>query len=85
MNRKLTLSIDDNVINLAKDYAKQQGRSLSSVVEEYLKSLSTYRINREQVTEDPLIEELWGSVKNKTNFSEDELLQKALMDKYLRP
>ncbi len=84
MNKKLTLSINKSVINSAKSYAKQQGRSLSSVVEEYLKSLSSERINQEQIAKDHLIEELWGSVKNRTSLSEGELLESALMEKYLR-
>lgn len=36
MNSKLTLSIDQSVIEKAKRYASEQGRSLSGIVEEYL-------------------------------------------------
>lgn len=40
MNTKLTLTIDESVIKQAKDYAAKQGRSLSAVVENYLKAVS---------------------------------------------
>lgn len=37
---KLTLSIQKQVIDSAKEYAKSQGRSPSKYIEEYLKSVS---------------------------------------------
>ncbi|WP_316827880.1 DUF6364 family protein [Pedobacter miscanthi] len=40
MNTKLTLTIDKSVIKQAKAYAEQQGRSLSAVVENYLKAVT---------------------------------------------
>jgi hypothetical protein len=39
MNTKLTLSIQEEVIKKAKDYARQNERSLSDLVENYLKAL----------------------------------------------
>ena len=39
MTTKLTLTIDDSVIAIAKKYAKQNGKSLSDIVENYLMSL----------------------------------------------
>ena len=36
MNQKLTLSIDSSAIARGKDYAKRNGRSLSSMVESFL-------------------------------------------------
>lgn len=36
MNKKLTLSLNANVIDRAKEYANDCGRSLSSVIEEFL-------------------------------------------------
>ena len=47
MATKLTLSIEEQVIESAKEYAKKQGRSLSSIVEEYLNQLVI--INNEQI------------------------------------
>lgn len=39
MNAKLTLTIEEDVIFLAKKYAAENNRSLSDLVENYLKSL----------------------------------------------
>jgi len=37
---KLTLSVDDVVVERAKDYAAQQGTSVSQLVERYLDAVS---------------------------------------------
>ena len=39
MRGKLTLNIDKEIISLAKKFAKDNGKSPSSVVEKYLKTL----------------------------------------------
>lgn len=44
MDAKLTLKLDKDVIEKAKEYAAAQERSLSNLVESYLKSL----VNREK-------------------------------------
>ena len=40
MNTKLTLTIDDSIIDRAKAYAKDKGRSLSDLIENYLKAIT---------------------------------------------
>ena len=40
MNTKLTLSIEQSLIEKAKRYAKGKGRSLSDIVENYLKIIT---------------------------------------------
>ena len=40
MNTKLTLSIDKSTIEQAKVYAKEQGTSVSKLVENYLKMIT---------------------------------------------
>ncbi len=37
MNKKLTLTIEQELISRAKKYAKDKGRSLSDLVENYFK------------------------------------------------
>ncbi len=37
---KLTLSVDDSVVSVAKRYAKQRGVSVSAMVEAYLASVA---------------------------------------------
>jgi len=85
MNTKLTLSIEEEVIELAKQYAKQEGRSLSNIVEEYLKSISAKRIKKESAESefDPLVEELCGSVKIPIDKSYKELIGDEKFKKYL--
>ena len=41
MITKLTLTIEDEVIDSAKDYAKSKGKSLSKIVENYLRLISS--------------------------------------------
>ncbi len=84
MNSKLTLSVNQLVIEEAKQYAKSSGKSLSSIVEEYLKSLtSEEKITRKKRTL-KIVQELKGSVKlpeDSTTYK--ELLQDSLIEKYL--
>ena len=40
MAAKLTLTINEDVINAAKEYARRNGKSLSGIVEHYLQAIS---------------------------------------------
>ena len=40
MNTKLALTIEHKIIERAKNYAKEKNRSLSDLIENYLKSLT---------------------------------------------
>ncbi|MGB1451779.1 MAG: DUF6364 family protein, partial [Marinirhabdus sp.] len=40
MNTKLTLTIERKIIEKAKNYAKGKNRSLSDIIENYLKTLT---------------------------------------------
>ncbi|WP_338424033.1 DUF6364 family protein [Galbibacter pacificus] len=40
MNTKLTLTIEKEIIERAKNYAKEKNRSLSDIIENYLKMLT---------------------------------------------
>jgi hypothetical protein len=80
---KLTLSINQMVIDEAKEYAKSSGKSLSSIVEEYLKSLTKTGKSNHKKTSMELVRELKGSVKLPKDFtSYKEILQDALVEKY---
>lgn len=85
MSNKLTLHIDSQIIRQAKLYAKSTGRSLSGIVEEYLKSLSEVKPNKIEEDTDLLVKSLWGSVKPpKEEKKHKELLQNALVEKYIQ-
>ncbi len=82
---KLTLSINQTVIDGAKEYAKSNGKSLSRIVEEYLKSLSKPEKSEKSIPPNKLVMELKGSVKMPKKFtSYKDLLQDALLEKYLQ-
>ena len=85
MQTKLTLTIEQDVIQSAKEYAKKQKRSLSNIVEEYLKSLSTIKSKDKRTKFSKIVNELKGSVKDPDkNKTYKELLQEVLIEKHLR-
>jgi hypothetical protein len=81
MNTKLTLTIDDKVIDSAKKYAREKGKSLSDIVENYLKSI-ILKEDKEDTSISPKILKLMGSVKLPPNFEYKAALGKALAKKY---
>lgn len=60
MNTKLTLNLDKDVIEEAKNYAKYNKVSLSKLIENYLHSLTQKKERNEQVS--PLVESLTGII-----------------------
>ena len=60
MNTKLTLNIDQNVIEEAKSYAKNNSVSLSKLIENYLFSLTKKNNHTTKVS--PLVESLTGVI-----------------------
>lgn len=77
MNTKLTLTIDESVIKQAKAYAEKQGRSLSAVVENYLKAVT----KKEKVVSNddelsPIIKSLM--LRPKVNLPDDYDYKKEL-------
>ncbi len=60
MNTKLTLNIDQNVIEEAKSYAKNHRVSLSKLIENYLLSLTNKNEEKSKVS--PLVESLTGVI-----------------------
>ena len=69
MNTKLTLSLDKNIINKAKKYAKNRNKSISKIVENYLKNIV---VNNDDEELTPIVSELIGSVKNfNVNMKDD--------------
>ncbi len=84
MNTKLTLSVNQIVIEEAKKYAKSSGKSLSSIVEEYLKSLALKEETNKKESSLKIVRELKGSIKLPDDFtSYKEILQGARLEKYL--
>ena len=79
MITKLTLTIDDEVVSSAKKYARVKGKSLSAVVEHYLKSVSG-PMEREQSLS-PRILKMKGVIKLPEGFDYKTQLGKAMSEK----
>jgi hypothetical protein len=82
MNTKLTLTIEDFVIEKAKNYARQEGRSLSDLVENYLKAI-TSSTEIKEVELSPVVKSLRGSFKAPDDMDYKEELARRLSEKYL--
>jgi hypothetical protein len=82
MDGKLTLNINKDVARKAKVYAKKEGRSLSDLVENYLKLL-TKDIAKEDSDYSPRVKALLGSVTLPRDFDYKKELVDTLVKKYL--
>lgn len=84
MSTKLTLTVDQNVIESAKQYARKNRRSLSNIIEEYLKSLTENTKERKKPNLSKIVKELKGSVKDPApTKSYKEILTDELIKKHL--
>jgi hypothetical protein len=81
MDKKLTLSLDQTIIERAKAYAKSNNTSLSKLIESYLNSLTKKR-NREKSKITPLVESLSGVIDLPGDFDEKKAYSEYLMEKY---
>ncbi|MBK8657104.1 MAG: hypothetical protein IPN20_25100 [Haliscomenobacter sp.] len=82
MNTKLTLTIEEEVIKTAKEYAKEKGQSLSDLVENYFKLITKDRreIQPEQLS--PRIQRLRGIMTIDEDFDYKKVLTEELSKKY---
>jgi len=80
MQTKLTLRLEDHLISQAKSYAERAGKSVSQIVAEYFKLLTSERITPAQPAT-PITRSLRGILKGVTLDEED--YQKHLEEKHL--
>lgn len=80
MTTKLTLSIDDQVVESAKKYARSKGKSLSGIVENYLKSISNSKSGVTEIS--PRVRKLMGSIQLPGDFEYKTALKNAIGKKY---
>lgn len=80
MTTKLTLTIDDSVITIAKKYAKDKGKSLSDIIENYLMSLTSKESKEDSIS--PKVLKLMGVIKLQQDFDYKTELTKGLSKKY---
>lgn len=82
MNTKLTLTIEQSLIEKAKKYAKGKGRSLSDIVENYFKAIVN-EDNSKVIDSAPITSSLRGSFKASKDFDYKKELSESLLKKYL--
>lgn len=83
MNTKLTLTIEQEIIERAKNYAKSKNRSLSDIIENYLKMLTKSERNQKGAKLNPIVKSLKGSFKMPKNMNYKKELGNRLEEKYL--
>jgi hypothetical protein len=81
MDTKLTLKLDNSIIEQAKTYAKNKNTSLSKLVESYLGLLVDPQ-NIQEVT--PLVKSLSGLIELPKNFDYKKDYKKHLSNKYAK-
>ncbi len=82
MNAKLTLTIEQAVIDKAKKYAKEKERSLSDLIESYLKTLPVDNL-QDEIELTPIVKSLKGTFSTPKEFDYKEELSNSLSKKYL--
>ncbi|APS37470.1 hypothetical protein SAMN04488033_108129 [Salegentibacter agarivorans] len=82
MNTKLTLTIEQEIIKRAKDYAKEKNRSLSDIIENYLKMLTKEEQKQKDRKLNPIVKSLKGSFKMPKDMDYKKELRNRLEEKY---
>ncbi len=68
MDTKLTLKLDNSIIELAKSYAKDNNISLSKLIESYLQAVTIKKKKKFEIS--PLVESLTGVIETKGSSRE---------------
>lgn len=81
MDKKLTLKLDQNVIEKAKSYAKTKNISLSKLIENHLDFLTD---SKEKIAVTPFVKSLSGTITLPSDFDHNESYKDHLSKKYLK-
>lgn len=80
MNTKLTLNLQQTIIEKAKNYAKSHKTSLSRIIENYLQKLTEDNDDKKKIS--PLVKSLSGVIKLPKNFDPKKGYTDYLTNKY---
>ena len=80
MDTKLTLKLDQTVIEKAKEFAKNQSTSLSKLIENYLLSITNEQTSDGDIS--PLVKSLSGVIKLPKDTDPKEEYSNYLTNKY---
>jgi hypothetical protein len=84
MDTKLTLKLDKEIIEKAKDYASSKNRSLSRLIESYLKSLvnTDKTESNDDIEISPFVKSLQTGVKIPADFDDKKAYTDYLAEKH---
>lgn len=80
MDTKLTLRLNDSVIERAKVYARNNHVSLSKMIESYLDSVTKEKDKKETIT--PLVESLSGVIELPVDYDYKKEYGDYIINKY---
>ena len=80
MDKKLTLSLNEKIIETAKHYAKSNNTSLSKLIESYLGTLTNKEKKENEIT--PLVKSLSGLISMDDDIDVKDEYTQYLMEKY---
>lgn len=84
MQTKLTLKIEEDVIQQAKTYAARQNRSLSALVENYLKSLTVKESDAqsEEIKISPFVQQMTAGIDLPADQDTKDAYTRFIREKY---
>ncbi|HET6227439.1 MAG TPA: DUF6364 family protein [Bacteroidia bacterium] len=82
MDTKLTLKLDESVIERAKIYARKKNTSLSHLIETYLNFLTTPLEDEDEIT--PLVKSLSGIIELPKDFDSKKNYKSHILKKYTK-
>lgn len=82
MDAKLTLKLNQEVIEKAKKYASQKQLSLSRLIENYLSSLTKELKNEDDIKISPFVKSMQTGVNISTDLDDKNEYQNYLSEKY---
>ncbi|MHC1775031.1 MAG: DUF6364 family protein [Lentimicrobium sp.] len=82
METKLTLRLNDNVIERAKNYARSHKISLSKMIESYLDSITKQKEEENKIPITPLVDSLSGVIELPDDFDYKRNYRDYMENKY---
>ncbi len=80
MDTKLTLKLNEEIIEKAKEYAKSKKTSLSVLIENYLQKLTNNKKSKNTIT--PLVKSLSGVISLPEDYNDKKDYTDYLTNKY---
>ena len=82
MNTKLTLNIEKDLIEIAKKYARESRQSLSAIVQNYFKYLTSDTKTQDDINISPTVKNLSGIINLDNDYDYKKEYRKHVTEKY---